>query len=803
MPLIACLAKIIMSIWRDDGPVRRLARKLPPWSKRLARRLLGVADQVSRRFSTPKAAGIPFPTAAVEQGRETVLLIVHEATRTGAPILAWNLVRNLRANYNVVVLLRRGGPLQAAFEAVASAVICLRDDFPMQSREIEALARQIYDTYAPKYAIANSVESRFIVAELEALSIPVVALVHEFSSAYRPAGMLHGLFKIASAIVFSAQMVADSALADYKILQARDFKVLPQGPSELPLLAANDRGEPRRSISEKHTPSDSGTEFRVLGIGTITMRKGVDLFIAAAAAVKQMLPDHKVRFAWVGAHYSFDQPYFDALQQQLNESGLNDNVELLGELEDIHPAYDRADVFFLSSRLDPLPNVAIDSALRGLPIVCFDQTSGIAELLLKHDETRSLVVPHLDSTAAAKVICSLATDPAKLERLSMAIAGIARQHFNMENYVKEIDELGIRARRSLEQIKEDQKTILHHGAFNQDLHFGYDSASWSAEAGVWKYLADSRLAAPWNKPLAGTFMRRPLEGFNPLIYARESPDFDPQSLEDPLAHFARTGRPSGRWTHRVITPSANGAVSIAPLKIAVHGHFHYPELLPEFIRRLNKNKNSFDLFLTTTAQAKASEIAKTVAKFDLKNVEIAVGGNRGRDLAPFLRGLTDGLYSGYDVVGHFHGKRSVHVESATGDRWRDFLLEHLVGGEYAMADAILQVFAEASNVGLVFAEDPNLNGWDENLEIAEALATRMKLRQPLPTHFDFPIGTMFWARPEALMPLLRLKLGDADFPPEPLPIDGTVLHTLERIIPFAAAEAGFEYATTYVRSSKR
>ena len=789
-----------MSIWRDDGPARKLARKLPPWAKRLARRLLGVADRISRRFVTPKAAGIPFPTTGITPGRETVLMIVHEATRTGAPILAWNLVRDLRPDYNVVVLLRRGGPLRAAFEAIGSAVICLPDDFPMQPRELEVLARQIYDDYAPKYAIANSVESRFIVAELEALSIPVVALVHEFSSAYRPVGTLHGLFKVASTIVFSAQIVADSAVADYKILQARDFRILPQGPSKLPFLAANGQHEPRPSISKKHSPD---REFRVIGIGTITMRKGVDLFIATAAAVKQMLPDRKVRFAWVGAHYSFDQPYFDALQQQLDAAGLNDDIELLGELDDLDPAYDGADAFFLSSRLDPLPNVAIDAALRGLPVVCFDQTSGIAELLLKHDETRTLVAPHLDSTAAARVICSLATDPVKLATVSTAIAGIARQHFDMENYVKEINELGIRARRSLDQIREGQEIILQHGAFNQDLHFGYDSESWSAAAGVWKYLADSRLAAPWNKPLAGTFLRRPLEGFNPLIYASESPDFDPQRLEDPLAHFARSGRPSGRWTHRVITPSANNAAPVSRLKIAVHGHFHYPELLPDFIRRLNQNKNSFDLFLTTTSRSKADEIARIVARSGLENVEIAAGGNRGRDLAPFLRGLGDGLYSKYDVVGHFHGKRSVHVDSTAGGRWRNFLWEHLVGGEHAMADTVLRVFAEQPEVGLVFAEDPNLNGWDENLEIAEALATRMKLRKPLPMHFDFPVGTMFWARPDALKPLLGLDLREADFPEEPLPIDGTVLHALERIIPFAAGEAGFEYATTYVRSSKR
>ncbi|WP_375413849.1 rhamnan synthesis F family protein [uncultured Bradyrhizobium sp.] len=791
-----------MSIWRDDGPVRRLARKLPPWAKRLARRVLGVADRISRRFSTPKADGLAFPKAEIKPGRETILLIVHEATRTGAPILAWNLARDFRAHYDVVVLLKRGGPLRSAFETIASAVVCLADDFPMKPREIEALARQIYDNYAPKYAIANTVESRFIVAELEALSIPVVALVHEFSSAYRPVGMLHGLFKMASTIVFSARIVADAAAADYKILQARDFKILPQGPSKLPFAAA-ERHETSALVAATPARKNSDREFCVIGIGTVTMRKGVDLFIAAAAAVKHMLPDRRVRFAWVGAHYSFDQPYFDALKQQLDESGLNGDVELLGELDDLGPAYDRADVFFLSSRLDPLPNVAIDSALRGIPVVCFDQTTGFAELLSNRDETRDLVVPHLDTNAAAKVICSLVTDPAKLRRASMAVAEIARRNFNMETYVKALDELGTSARRSLAQLREDQNTVLQNGAFNPDLHFGYDSDSWSAEAGVWKYLADARLAAPWKQVLAGTFMRRPLEGFNPLIYACENPAFDPQRPENPLAHFARNGRPSGRWTHRVITPTADDIVPTRPGRIAVHGHFHYPDLLPDFIRRLNQNRHAFDLFLTTTTQAKADEIADIVAKSATRHVEIAVGSNRGRDLAPFLQGLRDGLYSAYDVVGHFHGKRSLHVESTTGDRWRNFAWEHLIGGQFAMADTILRVFAEDPHVGLVFAEDPNLNGWDENLEIAEHLAARMQLPQPLPLHFDFPVGTMFWARPAALKPLIRLDLRDADFPMEPLPIDGTLLHALERIIPFAAAKAGFEYATTYVRSSRR
>ena len=52
-----------------------------------------------------------------------------------------------------------------------------------------------------------------------------------------------------------------------------------------------------------------------------------------------------------------------------------------------------------------------------------------------------------------------------------------------------------------------------------------------------------------------------------------------------------------------------------------------------------------------------------------------------------------------------------------------------------------------------------------------------------PPAIDFPVGTMFWARPEALAPLLRLGLNLDDYPDEPLPVDGTILHALERLLP--------------------
>jgi lipopolysaccharide biosynthesis protein len=141
-----------------------------------------------------------------------------------------------------------------------------------------------------------------------------------------------------------------------------------------------------------------------------------------------------------------------------------------------------------------------------------------------------------------------------------------------------------------------------------------------------------------------------------------------------------------------------------------------------------------------------------------------------------------------------HGKRSLAVGASIGDAWREFLWENLVGGEYAMADLAAAAFATAPTLGLLMAEDPHLVGWNENRDVAENLALRMGLATPLDDHFDFPLGTMFWARPAALRPLLSLGLSWNDYPAEPVAYDGTILHALERLLPFVARHAGFEVA---------
>jgi lipopolysaccharide biosynthesis protein len=115
-----------------------------------------------------------------------------------------------------------------------------------------------------------------------------------------------------------------------------------------------------------------------------------------------------------------------------------------------------------------------------------------------------------------------------------------------------------------------------------------------------------------------------------------------------------------------------------------------------------------------------------------------------------------------------------------------------------MMDTILSRFATDAETGLIFADEPHLSDWDFNRAMSEQLARKMGFKTALPEFFDFPVGTMFWARYAAIEPLIKLGLDWHDYPAEPAPIDGTILHAIERLLPATARHAGYRYVTTHV-----
>ncbi len=266
---------------------------------------------------------------------------------------------------------------------------------------------------------------------------------------------------------------------------------------------------------------------------------------------------------------------------------------------------------------------------------------------------------------------------------------------------------------------------------------------------------------------------------------------------NPFLHFVKAGKPAGPWQETVINLADDLPRPKEPLRVAVHVHAFYPDLLTTIIERLVSNRSKFDLFISVTSDAVAREIGRSLRGYGRGSTEIRSVPNHGRDIAPLATEFATALLD-YDVIGHFHTKKSVHVVGSNLVRdWVDFLAENLLGGKYRAMDKILSMFAQDRMLGLVFADDPNLIGWDRNLAFAEGLGRRIGIESLPEAFFPFPVGTMFWARPQALKPLFDVRLKWEDYPEEPLPIDGSMLHAVERLLPFIVEKAGFSRMVTY------
>lgn len=713
--------------------------------------------------------------------RETILVVSHEASRTGAPILSLNIVQALAGRYNVVALLLGGGPLTDAFRQAGAAVMTssnLRGNGAMAKLVISQLCKR----FDLKFALVNSIESREVLPVLCDYFVPSICLVHEFASYTRPRDAIRYALFWSGEVVFSTNITTENALAEYPDLNGLSVAVLPQGRCLLSLGEASEeqlqaeRARIRRLIRPKDLAEDTVV---VLGAGLVQLRKGVDKFIECAARVVRTAEGRKCRFVWVGKGYDPDNDvgYSVYLADQILRAGVEKHVFFIDETTAIETAYEEADLLLLSSRLDPLPNVAIDAMAYGMPVLCFNKTTGIADFLIDSGLRNHCVAEYLDSADMAEKILALAGSVVLREHVGERCREASIAYFNMEKYVARLEGLARDVGDRIQQEKVDMRVILDSGLLRQD------------------FSPPRFYVRAW---ASGLSRRKPFPGFHPGIYL-EQHGIAIQGA-DPFADYLRAGKPVGPWIYPVIVAGKTGQ-RILPdnRRVALHIHAYYPELLPAIISRLSSNQICPDLFVSITNEQARDEVINQFKDYKGTVVDIQLVPNIGRNIGPLLTAFGQWMLANYDFVGHIHTKKTANLkDAAIGQKWYWFLLENLLGGQSgSMADAILAGMKEDTSIGLVFPDDPNVVGWSANRALAEPLAERLGLGK-LPENFNFPVGTMFWARTSALAPLINLNLGWDDYPEEPLPYDGTLLHAIERLIPLTLSVSNLHSATTNV-----
>ncbi|AOW12658.1 hypothetical protein LPB72_16650 [Hydrogenophaga crassostreae] len=476
----------------------------------------------------------------------------------------------------------------------------------------------------------------------------------------------------------------------------------------------------------------------------------------------------------------------------MKRAGLTGDIRIVSDTDDLESLYDRASLLLLTSRLDPLPNIAIDAICKGLPLVCFAKASGIADILEDNQLKAECVADYLNTSDMASKAILLLEETTHI-RVHKEFQSIGERAFSMETYCKQLIELQGDARHTLDQSTENVAALLECGQFDVTYYRG---TSFPARhfrkverESCWEYVVHTRTA---------TVIRKPVAGFNPLVY-RERIGLNRNT--DPLLHHIRNPDISRDVLPVLLTPTGTSATIETQTKsVALHIHAYYPELLADILERLNRNETTISLFVTVDSIEKQAGVEKILSEKGFPLATVSIHSNRGRDVFPFLD-ICKSIKGRFDIIGHIHTKKSPHVMDGSDlvARWRDLLLGNLIGSDHCenMMDRIIFHMDTHANIQLVFPDDPHVISWGKNLRFAEVLTSDLEFSQ-LPKYFEFPVGTMFWATSAYLDGFVKMGMPDRFSPKEPLPIDGTILHAWERLLGAKVGTRPPGYAMTFV-----
>ena len=177
--------------------------------------------------------------------------------------------------------------------------------------------------------------------------------------------------------------------------------------------------------------------------------------------------------------------------------------------------------------------------------------------------------------------------------------------------------------------------------------------------------------------------------------------------------------------------------------------------------------------------------------------------NRGRDLSAFLVAFRPYLTK-YRLVCFLHDKKEHNLMGKKdADIWNENLWGNMIGTEKYVYN-ILGCFEENPGLGMLFPPEPLGEhkiawyrvSWGNNFPECVRLAQRMDLSADISrTKPPITLGSVFWTRPKALAKLFEMNWQYGDFPEEPMPLDYTISHAIERIFGYVAQDAGYDVGT--------
>lgn len=346
--------------------------------------------------------------------QKKILIITHETSRTGAPLvmlhfLSWLKVNKLEVTVDVLAL--KGGGLESEFKVNCNKYYNYQDFTKPQkvsfvrrvllkltwikkmdtsSLFVEKMGKENYDLI-----YANTIVPLPIALKITANSSnsKLIAHIHELNAIIR-----EGLPSFKSLSNSVNQFIAPSQLVKNNLIYNWSIN---QGIIDVVYECAK--------IATNSSSNKSNKVFTVGASGTVHWRKGHDVFLQIARFINSNYPEYAINFVWVGRIPKNERII---LEEDLNKLDLKDNVSFVGEVENPSSYFKEFDVFVMTSREDPFPLVCIEVGMLGKPIISFEKAVGTNEIL---KEAGGFIVPYLNIESMSEKIIDYYNNPELIE----------------------------------------------------------------------------------------------------------------------------------------------------------------------------------------------------------------------------------------------------------------------------------------------------------------------------------------------------------------------------------------------------
>lgn len=230
--------------------------------------------------------------------------------------------------------------------------------------------------------------------------------------------------RLCDAVVANSAAAAEFALASHGTDPSK-LRIIRNGVEMIEPLTAEQRRSSRQVLG-------AGDDEVVIGcVGNYRDVKRQALLIDAFAELVHTRPE--LRLVLVG-----EGPMRPDLERQVAALDITDRVRLHGAVLDPRPLYGAFDVVVQASISEGMPNVLLEAASSGRPIVA-TAAGGSPEIIV--DGLTGLLVPTEDRGALAAAMQRLVADPDLAGRLGAAARAHVSSAFGMERFVAEFGDL--------------------------------------------------------------------------------------------------------------------------------------------------------------------------------------------------------------------------------------------------------------------------------------------------------------------------------------------------------------------------